>query len=136
MEETAALRRLVAVNKVDAPTSWVRGSLALEEETAVVEVSARTGEGLERLRAALCDVLTGGERLRDTPAVANSRHIGRLERAGEALGAAEAAAASGAAEEFVLADLQRARAALEELTGTRTPDDVLRHIFERFCIGK
>ena len=136
LEETAALRRLVAVNKVDAPTSWVRGSLALEEETAVVEVSARTGEGLERLRAALCDVLTGGERLRDTPAVANSRHIGLLERGGEALGAAEAAAASGAAEEFVLADLQRARAALEELTGKRTPDDVLRHIFERFCIGK
>ena len=26
--------------------------------------------------------------------------------------------------------------ALEELTGKRTPDDVLEHIFERFCIGK
>ena len=82
------------------------------------------------------DVLTGGEPVRDTPAVANSRHIGLLERVGDALGAAEDAAATGAAEEFVLADLQRGRAALDELTGKRTPDDVLRHIFERFCIGK
>ncbi len=137
LEETAAVRRVVAVNKVDAPASWgARGSLALDGETAVVEVSAQTGEGLDRLRAVLCDVLTDGEPLRDTPAVANSRHIGLLERGGAALGAAEAAAASGAAEEFVLADLQRARAAFEELTGKRTPDDVLRHIFERFCIGK
>ena len=136
LEETAGSRRVVAVNKVDEPTGWPRAALACVGETAVVEVSARTGEGIGRLRAVLRDVLTDGESLRDTPAVANSRHIGLLERGGEALGAAEEAAARGAAEEFVLADLQRARAALEELSGRRTPDDVLRHIFERFCIGK
>ena len=38
-------------------------------------------------------------------------------------------------EEFVLADLQEARAALGEVTGKRASDDVLTHIFERFCIG-
>ena len=26
--------------------------------------------------------------------------------------------------------------ALEEMTGLKTTDDMLRHIFERFCIGK
>jgi tRNA U34 5-carboxymethylaminomethyl modifying GTPase MnmE/TrmE len=36
----------------------------------------------------------------------------------------------------VLADLQEARAALEEVTGKRASDDLLTHIFERFCIGK
>ena len=39
-------------------------------------------------------------------------------------------------EEFVLADLQDARAALEEITGKRAPGDLLAHIFARFCIGK
>ena len=39
-------------------------------------------------------------------------------------------------EELVLADLQDARAALEEITGKRTPEDLLQRIFERFCIGK
>ena len=46
------------------------------------------------------------------------------------------AAASGTPEEFVATDLADARGALEEVTGARTPDDVLRHIFETFCIGK
>jgi acyl-[acyl carrier protein]--UDP-N-acetylglucosamine O-acyltransferase len=49
-----------------------------------------------------------------------------------------AAAADGGAlsEEFVLADLSEARAALEEVTGRRAPDQLLEHIFSKFCIGK
>ena len=39
-------------------------------------------------------------------------------------------------EEFVLTDLNDARIALEEVTGKRTSEDLLRHIFSRFCIGK
>ena len=136
LEETANVERVVAVNKVDEPARWSPQSLALGGRATVVEVSARTGEGIERLREALSGVLTGGEALGDTPGVANRRHIGLLERVGEALAEAGAAAAAEAAEEFVLADLLRAREALDELTGKRTPDDVLRHIFERFCIGK
>jgi tRNA U34 5-carboxymethylaminomethyl modifying GTPase MnmE/TrmE len=36
----------------------------------------------------------------------------------------------------LLLELTTARAAVEEVSGARTPDDVLAHIFERFCIGK
>jgi tRNA U34 5-carboxymethylaminomethyl modifying GTPase MnmE/TrmE len=36
----------------------------------------------------------------------------------------------------VLADLQDARAAFEEITGRRAPGELLEHIFSRFCIGK
>jgi tRNA U34 5-carboxymethylaminomethyl modifying GTPase MnmE/TrmE len=32
--------------------------------------------------------------------------------------------------------LQAAREKLDEIVGRRTSEDVLRHIFERFCIGK
>jgi tRNA modification GTPase len=39
-------------------------------------------------------------------------------------------------EEFVLDDLREARMALEEITGRRSSEDVLRRIFEQFCIGK
>ena len=39
-------------------------------------------------------------------------------------------------EEFILVDLQAARARFDEVIGRRTPDDVLQHIFEKFCIGK
>jgi tRNA modification GTPase len=67
------------------------------------------------------------------------RHAALLGQARESLARArEALAAPGGAvaEEFVLTDLQDARAALEEVTGKRTSEDVLRHIFSRFCIGK
>ena len=62
-----------------------------------------------------------------------------VERAHEALQRAHIATlADGGAlsEEFVLADLQDARAALEEITGKRASEALLAHIFTRFCIGK
>jgi len=64
----------------------------------------------------------------------NVRHIALVERAAGALRRARDAA--GAPEEFVLADLQDARGALEEITGRRTTEDLLAHVFARFCIGK
>ena len=103
-----------------------------------IGVSATTGEGLERLRHAILSALDI-DLLRDRPEITNVRHASLLERAHEALNRARGAAASedGAMpEEFVLVDLQEARAALEEITGRRAPDDLLAHIFSRFCIGK
>jgi tRNA U34 5-carboxymethylaminomethyl modifying GTPase MnmE/TrmE len=41
-----------------------------------------------------------------------------------------------ASEELLLADIADARRALEEVTGKRTTEDLLRRIFEQFCIGK
>ena len=79
------------------------------------------------------------EAMRDRPGIANARHIALLERAREALARARAAALTNGeslSEEFVLVDLQTARATLEEISGRRMPDDVLAGIFSRFCIGK
>jgi len=45
-------------------------------------------------------------------------------------------ASDSASEELVLADIAEARRAFEEMTGKRTSEDVLRRIFERYCIGK
>ena len=39
-------------------------------------------------------------------------------------------------EEVVVHGLTRVRALLEEISGARTQEDVLAHIFARFCIGK
>lgn len=136
LEETTTTPRVVVFNKVDRPLNWLSESLLLGQQGVSVGVSALTGDGTGRLREKLREVLVGADALRDTPMVANTRHIDLLERAAAALEDAERAAKQAAAEEFVLADLDRARIALEELTGKRTPDDVLRHIFERFCIGK
>ncbi|HEV8316545.1 MAG TPA: tRNA uridine-5-carboxymethylaminomethyl(34) synthesis GTPase MnmE [Vicinamibacterales bacterium] len=126
--------RVVALNKCDLPASW-NGPPKYGGQTVLV--SAVTGEGMDALRAAIVEELGGGEEWRDAPAISNVRHIALLEEARESLKRAEQASSTGGTpEEFVLVDLQHARAAFEEITGTRTTDDLLEHIFERFCIGK
>jgi tRNA modification GTPase len=59
-----------------------------------------------------------------------------LEGARASLLRADEALRAEVSEEFPLLDLQEASAALQEITGKRTSDDLLRRIFERFCIGK
>ena len=132
LAQTAGRPRIIVANKSDLPASWL-----MPPPNGVVEVSARTGGGVDELRCAIVAALAGHESLRDTAAVSNSRHIALLEYARVSLvAAADASAVTGTPEEFVLADLQAARANLDEVVGTRTSDDLLRHIFERFCIGK
>jgi tRNA modification GTPase len=71
--------------------------------------------------------------------VTNVRHVTLLEGAREALDRACRSlteAGERVHEEFLLADIQEGQTCLQEVTGRRTTDDLLRHIFERFCIGK
>jgi tRNA U34 5-carboxymethylaminomethyl modifying GTPase MnmE/TrmE len=107
----------------------------LAERGPVLAVSARRGEGLDALRAEMV-------RLVRTDAVAASahgfwttaRHRAALRRAAAALSRAADAREMGL--EFVAADLHDALAALGEIVGRATPDDVLDVIFSQFCIGK
>ncbi len=132
LPETAVGQCLVVRNKSDigAPNAGVL--------PGAIAVSARTGEGLEELRQRLVEILDR-EPKRDRPDLTNVRHIALVERAHAALGRARQASCAETGsmpEEFVLADLQDARAALEEITGKRAPEELLAHIFSRFCIGK
>ena len=105
----------------------------------LVLVSLKTGVGLDELRAAMHEALDVAEPLRDEPMVTNVRHEALLRQAREAIRRAIAnleEAGESASEELVLADLADARGALEEVTGKRTTEDLLRRIFEKFCIGK
>ena len=124
---------VVACNKSDLPAAWDASEIA-----GHVAVSALTGEGMQAIERAVMESLTGGGEIADVPLVSNVRHLTLIDRAAAAL--ARAGAAAGAEEplpeEFVLSDLHDARVALEEVAGVRSSDDLLKHIFSRFCIGK
>jgi len=137
LSATAGQARVVVVNKCDEArvVDRVWGS---DEE---VMVSAVTGEGVDRLRMAVAQRL--GQRslvpLVD-PQVTNVRHVRCLERAQLAVGRAAAAAGVadgvGVPEEFLVADIDEAQRCLQEVTGSRSSDDVLAYVFSRFCLGK
>jgi tRNA modification GTPase len=130
---TASRPRVVVLNKSDLPAR------AENIKGAALEVSTKTSVGLDALAEQMVASLGSGDDARDQPRVTNIRHIALLEHTRDALSRARAAlqqTGHALPEEFILADLQEAAEHLQEITGKRTTDDLLRHIFERFCIGK
>jgi len=136
LEETAGGPRVVVRNKADLPP----GSGHFGGRESFVAVSGLTGSGVNDLIRSINREL-GWSGVGEPPALSNPRHIELLGRVREALDAAgqlltNAAAGETVPEEMILADLQRARGALEEVTGRRTTDELLNEIFSKFCIGK
>jgi tRNA modification GTPase len=137
LAQTVDRPRIVIANKSDLPAPVATRAVVGAGFSPLVCMSAKTGEGHDELRRAMAQALADSDPLRDSPAISNIRHIDLLDQARASLVAAQmAAAGEGTPEEFLLADLQQARARLEEVVGVRTSDDVLQHIFERFCVGK
>jgi len=140
-EDTLAVtdptRRLLVGNKLDLAPAWEDTAFGGEP---ILHVSATTGEGMATLRHEIAMRLAGvgasGTVQRDSPAITNVRHVELLTRAKAALERGARAAAEGTPEEFVVSDLNEARALIEEVTGTRNAEDVLHTIFDTFCIGK
>lgn len=98
-------------------------------------VSAKTGAGLDILRAHLKQVM--GYQVADTGTVsARARHLEALTRARRHVDAAETQLRESRAGELVAEELRQAQQALGEITGTVTSEDLLGRIFGSFCIGK
>jgi tRNA modification GTPase len=132
---TLATPRITVVSKVDRPRAWPNAVFG-DAADDVVETSVISGVGIDALRRRILSALTSRDDWRDTPAVTNLRHVAQLDTALASVERAAQELDAGATEELVLAGLSDAREALEAITGVRAPDDLLRHIFSRFCIGK
>lgn len=132
LAQTADRSRVVLVNKIDLPSAWEVRKIWSE----AIGVSAVTGEGLDTLRAQMLHAVHAAPVDREVPAITNSRHAELLRQALAHLTQAAESTHASVPEEFVLADVHDARAALEEITGRRGSEAIVHAIFERFCIGK
>lgn len=115
----------------------------LLEETAqrflpfsCVQASVVMPDGLKPLTKAILQRFIHTEPRFERPLVTNTRHLAALERCGQSLNKAEVALTGGIGFEFAAFDLIEASAALEEILGFISPDDLLNRIFSDFCIGK
>ena len=127
-----APRAIVALSKQDLP------SYRLPEwhtTLPLVEISAKTGEGLEKLEDEIC-------RMFPLPAVpageilTNARQAEAVSLALEYIRAALQAMENGETPDIVLTEAEGAMQAIGELTGQTVREDVTERIFARFCVGK
>ena len=123
-----AVARIDVFNKLDlAP-----GFCAPAGDMPAIAVSAKTGAGLDLLRAAILRA-AGWASTGEGVFLARARHLRAMERASAHL---DTAGAEARRWEFFAEELRLAQAALAEITGEVTADDLLGEIFSRFCIGK
>jgi tRNA modification GTPase len=119
--------RLVVVNKIDLVAGAVAGRRGNH-----IHVSAKTGAGIDALRAAVLEA-AGWTSRGETVFLARERHLRAL---GTARAHLEAAASQVARWELFAEELRLAQEALGEITGRVSADDLLGEIFSHFCIGK
>jgi tRNA modification GTPase len=119
-------RWLLAGNKCDLPR---RAEMAHD----LIPVSALTGEGIDRLRAA---ILPSDPLQQEGGFITSLRHEQLLREAAANLDKARCAVEANIPHEMLLLDLYAALHPIDAITGATTADDILNRIFSTFCIGK
>jgi tRNA modification GTPase len=134
LDQTENAHRLVVRNKSDL--SSFDAALSCLEELQPINVSARTGAGLERLREAIVASVSDNGVDDSSLLITNARHYDLLCSTLRELETAGAALKERHSEELVLAPLHNALRFLGQITGETTTEDILSEIFSTFCIGK
>jgi tRNA modification GTPase len=144
-ECSASATRVIVHNKIDlSGESPRRGAIHRARESSMqttstdeieIHLSAKTGAGLDLLRAELARLGGRGEESYGAFS-ARRRHVEALQRVADHLQSADAQLRLARAGELAAEELRRAQQALGEITGEYSSDDLLGAIFSTFCIGK
>jgi len=147
LNQVQARPAIVVANKCDLGSSQfpvlssqfsVPGSQLIPgSQSAIIQTSALTGDGIADLRSAIL-VRAAGDRSPQIESgfLTNARHQKLVKEALAALDKAAGAVPARVPHEMLLLDLYNALRALDEITGATTSDDILNFIFGTFCIGK
>lgn len=143
---------LIALNKTDlTPTgsltefdsaTILRDNInSSERDFSIITLSAKTGEGIDKLRKAMAEITERrlnprGTEDTDSVLVTNQRHAASLSKALNAAEKLLAGLNDGVSTDLLAIDAHDILDALAELTGAITPSAVLENIFSHFCIGK
>jgi tRNA modification GTPase len=137
-ELPTSLLRIIVANKADLFVPPVGATLQRLQDGIAAEprlqVSAKTGQGVDALRAAI-EKQVGYEHREGGTFSARERHVAALKRTLAHIDAAKQHLDHIALELFA-EELRLAHESLGEITGEFTADDLLGEIFSRFCIGK
>ncbi|MCA1796847.1 MAG: tRNA uridine-5-carboxymethylaminomethyl(34) synthesis GTPase MnmE [Geobacteraceae bacterium] len=121
---------ILVVNKCD---KFDTNTLGLSHE--YVCVSAVTGDGMELLKDAIKAKFTVPESV-DSSVITEQRHYDIFVQVKDEVYAFKAGLQQQLPGEFLACHLRDAMSSLGRITGETVPEDILNHIFTKFCVGK
>ena len=127
---------VIALNKSDLGGFENLLGTGISDNSRSVAISAKTGEGLDALRAAIMEPFQDGNVTDGDFLITNARHFDLLRRSTEALRSSKSLVGQAGKEDLLLLGLYESLRYLGEITGETTPEDILSQIFATFCIGK
>ncbi|MCF4151642.1 tRNA uridine-5-carboxymethylaminomethyl(34) synthesis GTPase MnmE [Dethiosulfovibrio sp. F2B] len=127
---------IVALNKSDLPKAFDETDIAkLLPESWVIRISAQEKRGLEELKEAIVDLVSGTGTL-DAGLNATARQVEEIRVAIESLADGKGALDSYSDQTLAASSIREARSALERLLGLQDDEALLDLVFSRFCVGK
>lgn len=136
LEQAISLAPTILIHtKTDLPSGPVP-FLNLDPMPPVVELSTKTGEGLEALEQAVAALFPRDSQVPYGQLLSNQRQEEAARRARDCICRAREALELGITPDALLTDVEQALQALGELTGQSVAEDVTARIFQRFCVGK
>lgn len=135
LDASEGKKRIILINKSDIGDNSLK--IQCDDGCAVIEVSAKTGEGMDRLSEEIARICGLDEINAENGAIiTNMRHKTALIGAAAALKNAAEALAAGMPTDIVSIDIMSAIESLGEITGETVSESVVQDIFHNFCVGK
>ncbi len=120
-------------NKVDIAPAGIVQQLTGKD---FLLVSANAKETLSALQSRLTDCLIADQLQKTDTVVVNARHYECLQRSKKALQFVLQGVQKGLTQDLLAQDLRNALHHLGTITGEVTTEELLHHLFSKFCIGK
>jgi len=131
IDQVSDLNYLVIINKKDLDQAELK-----LDESKIINISAKTGEGLEDLKKSIIEPFQTEETNSNGFLVSDARHHDLLLRTETEIKNSIELLTQKMSEEIVLIGLHNSLRYLGQITGETTTEDMLTRIFATFCIGK
>nr|AOE07683.1 GTPase and tRNA-U34 5-formylation enzyme TrmE [uncultured bacterium] len=128
------IKSVVVLNKMDLVNS--ADVSALLSKLKPLQLSAKTGAGVETLKSELLSLVQTGKLHNNDTIISNARHYDALGKALQSIKTVQAGLESNLSGDLLAIDLREALYHFGRITGEISTDDLLGNIFANFCIGK
>ena len=125
---------LVVLNKMDLADKTLVSKIFSELEP--LQMSAKTGAGVELLKSKLLDMVHMGKLQNNDTIITNARHYDALGEALANIRKVQEGLQTGLSGDLLAIDIREALYHFGRITGEISTDDLLGNIFANFCIGK